>query len=177
MYKVFIITASDSSSEGTREDLSGPAIREILSPYGNFSVEGLIVLPDDREILAREMARLADEAGADLILTTGGTGFSKRDVTPEATLDVVSRRAPGIPEAMRKLSLDITPRAMLSRAEAGIRGDTLIVNLPGSPKAVRETLDYIMSSVEHGLDILQGRDANCAPIPVCVPSKRLEGAT
>jgi molybdenum cofactor synthesis domain-containing protein len=162
MYKVFIITASDSSSEGTREDLSGPAILEILSHYGNFSAEGLAVLPDDREILAREMARLADKAGADLILTTGGTGFSKRDVTPEATLDVIERRAPGIPEAMRKFSLDITPRAMLSRAEAGIRGDTLIVNLPGSPKAVREILDFIMSSIEHGLDILQGKDANCA---------------
>jgi molybdenum cofactor synthesis domain-containing protein len=162
MYKVFVITASDSSSEGTREDLSGPVVLEILSHYDNFSAEGLVVLPDDREILAREMAHLADEAGADLILTTGGTGFSKRDVTPEATLDVAERRAPGIPEAMRKLSLDITPRAMLSRAEAGIRGDTLIVNLPGSPKAVRETLDYVMSSIEHGLDILQGKDANCA---------------
>jgi molybdenum cofactor synthesis domain-containing protein len=162
MYKVFIITASDSSYEGTREDLSGPAIREILSQYENFSIGGAKTLPDDRGILAREMARLADEAGADLILTTGGTGFSKRDVTPEATLDVAERRAPGIPEAMRGLSLAITPRAMLSRAEAGIRGNTLIVNLPGSPKAVRETLGYIMPSVEHGLDILQGNDANCA---------------
>jgi molybdenum cofactor synthesis domain-containing protein len=159
---VFIITASDSSSEGTRTDLSGPAIKEILSAYENFSAEEPVVLPDNRAALSREMARMADEAGADLILTTGGTGFSKRDVTPEATLDVIERRAPGIPEAMRRLSLEITPRAMLSRAEAGIRGDTLIVNLPGSPKAVRETLDYIMSSVEHGLDILQGRDANCA---------------
>jgi molybdenum cofactor synthesis domain-containing protein len=161
-YRVFVITASDSSSEGTRADLSGPAIREILSAYARFSAEGISVLPDDRAALAREMARLADEAGADLILTTGGTGLSKRDVTPEATLDVIERRVPGIPEAMRKLSLDITPRAMLSRAEAGIRGDTLIVNLPGSPKAVRETLDYIMSSIEHGLDILQERDGNCA---------------
>ncbi|MDR2355090.1 MAG: MogA/MoaB family molybdenum cofactor biosynthesis protein [Clostridiales Family XIII bacterium] len=162
MYKVFIITASDSSAAGTRADLSGPAIREILSAYARFALEGVSVLPDDREALAREMARLADEAGADLILTTGGTGFSKRDVTPEATRDVTERCVPGIPEAMRRLSLEITPRAMLSRAEAGIRGDTLIVNLPGSPKAVRETLDYILPSVEHGLDILQGKDANCA---------------
>jgi molybdenum cofactor synthesis domain-containing protein len=162
MYKVFIITASDSSAAGTRADLSGPAIEEILSKYTRFSVEGIRVLPDDRDALAREMARLADEAGADLILTTGGTGFSKRDVTPEATLDATERRVPGIPEALRRFSLELTPRAMLSRAEAGIRGDCLIVNLPGSPKAVRETLDYIMSSVEHGLDILQGRDANCA---------------
>jgi molybdenum cofactor synthesis domain-containing protein len=162
MYKVFIITASDSSAAGTRADLSGPARREILSAHARFSVEGIAVLPDDRAALAREMARLADEAGADLILTTGGTGFSKRDVTPEATLDVTERRVPGIPEAMRRLSLEITPRAMLSRAEAGIRGDTLIVNLPGSPKAVRETLDFILSSVEHGLDILQGRDGDCA---------------
>ncbi|MDR2131881.1 MAG: MogA/MoaB family molybdenum cofactor biosynthesis protein [Clostridiales Family XIII bacterium] len=161
-YKVFVITASDSSAEGTRADLSGPAIREMLSAHERFSAESISVLPDDRAALAREMRRLADETGADLILTTGGTGFSKRDVTPEATLDVIERRVPGIPEAMRKLSLDITPRAMLSRAEAGIRGDTLIVNLPGSPKAVREILDFILSSVEHGLDILQGRDGNCA---------------
>ncbi len=108
------------------------------------------------------MRKMADEDQLDLILTTGGTGFSRRDVTPEATLEVIERRTPGIPEAMRNLSLQITPRAMLSRAEAGIRGNTLIVNLPGSPKSIRETLEYILPSVEHGLDILQGNDAECA---------------
>ncbi|MDR1571041.1 MAG: MogA/MoaB family molybdenum cofactor biosynthesis protein [Clostridiales Family XIII bacterium] len=162
MYRAAIIVASDSSSAGEREDLSGPAIAEIVRGYGNFTAGEPMVIPDEREKLARAMVRLADTEGFDLILTTGGTGFSKRDVTPEATLDVIERRAPGIPEAMRRISLEITPRAMLSRAEAGIRGGCLIVNLPGSPKAVRETLGYIMPSLEHGLDILQGRDSNCA---------------
>ena len=105
---------------------------------------------------------MADEKHLDLIVTTGGTGFSKRDVTPEATLDVVERRTPGISEAMRSISLEITMRAMLSRAESGIRGDTLIVNLPGSPKAIEEVLGPILPSLKHGLDILQGKDAECA---------------
>lgn len=161
-YKVGIITASDKGYAGEREDLSGPAIREILSGYGVFEVAGLTVLPDDRAMLADLMRKMADEDHIDLILTTGGTGFSKRDVTPEATLEVVERRTPGIPEAMRSLSLKITPRAMLSRAEAGIRGNTLIVNMPGSPKSIREILEYILPSLEHGLDILQGNDAECA---------------
>jgi molybdopterin adenylyltransferase len=108
------------------------------------------------------MIEMADIHGIDLILTTGGTGFSHRDVTPEATLEVIDRRTPGIPEAMRWFSLQITPRAMLSRAEAGIRNDTLIINLPGSPKAITETLDYVMSSVEHGLDILKAQASECA---------------
>jgi molybdenum cofactor synthesis domain-containing protein len=162
MYKVFIIVSSDSGAAGLREDLSGVAIEEIIGKYENFTVIGRSILPDDRAGLSQEMRRLADGAGADLILTTGGTGFSPRDLTPEATLDVIERRVPGIPEAMRRLSLEITPRAMLSRAEAGLRGKCLIVNLPGSPKAVRETLDYILPSAEHGLDILQGKDSECA---------------
>jgi molybdenum cofactor synthesis domain-containing protein len=162
MYKTAVIVASDSSSAGKRDDLSGPAIVEIVRGYGNFAIGEPLVIPDEREELARAMVSLADGEGVDLILTTGGTGFSKRDVTPEATLDVLERRTPGIVEAMRHMSLEITPRAMLSRAEAGIRGNCLIVNLPGSPKAVRETLGFIMPSVEHGLDILQGKDSNCA---------------
>ena len=108
------------------------------------------------------MIQMADNDGIDLIVTTGGTGFSKRDVTPEATLSVITRRTPGIPEAMRNISFQITMRAMLSRAEAGIRNDTLIVNLPGSPKAIEEVLEPIMSSLKHGLDILKGKDAECA---------------
>ena len=163
MYKVGIITASDKSAANLREDLSGPAIREIIERYpDDFYVEDYVIVADEIEELAVAMIKMADDNGVDFLVTTGGTGFSKRDVTPEATLSVIERRTPGIPEAMRYLSLQITPRAMLSRAEAGIRGNTLIVNLPGSPKAIKETLDYIISSVKHGLDILQGIDAECA---------------
>ena len=161
-YKVGIITASDKGHAGTRKDLSGPAIKEIIGRFKAFHVEKMIILPDEREALAGMMRQMADEDMLELILTTGGTGFSKRDVTPEATLDVIERRTPGIPEAMRSISLKITPRAMLSRAEAGIRGGTLIINLPGSPKAIEEILEYILPSVEHGLDILHENDAECA---------------
>jgi molybdopterin adenylyltransferase len=162
MYKVGIITASDKGFSGQREDLSGPAIEEILSHHPAFIIERYTMVPDDLHVLANEMINMADREGIDLVLTTGGTGFSKRDVTPEATLEVIERRAPGIPEAMRYLSLQITPRAMLSRAEAGIRGNTLIINLPGSPKAIKEILGYILPSLEHGLDILQGNATECA---------------
>lgn len=161
-YKVGIITASDKGSAGAREDLSGPAIAEILTKYKAFTVEKTVILPDEKDQLADMMRRMADKDGMDLVLTTGGTGFSRRDSTPEATLEVIERRTPGIPEAMRYVSLQITPRGMLSRAEAGIRGNTLIVNLPGSPKSIRETLEYILPAVEHGLDMLQGNDSECA---------------
>ncbi len=162
VYKVGIITASDKGYAGERKDLSGPAIQEILETSKSFKVVKSSILPDDRDMLAAMMRKMIDEDHLDLILTTGGTGFSKRDVTPEATLEVIERRTPGIPEAMRSFSLSITPRAMLSRAEAGIRGNALIVNMPGSPKAIKETLDYVLPSLEHGLDILQGNDAECA---------------
>lgn len=161
IYKVGIITASDKGYAGERNDLSGAAIKEILAKFNRFQVKKYVILPDDKDMLA-EMMRQMEGNGIDLILTTGGTGFSKRDITPEATLEVIERRAPGIPEAMRSISLQITPRAMLSRAEAGIRGNTLIVNMPGSPKAIQEVLEYILPSVEHGLDILQGNAAECA---------------
>ena len=121
-----------------------------------------VILPDDRKQLADEMRRLCDEYTVDLILTTGGTGFSPRDWTPEATLDVAERLVPGIPEAMRLASLQITKRAMLSRAVAGIRKRTLMINLPGSPKAVRENLEYIINELEHGLQILRGEAGECA---------------
>ena len=140
MKRAAIITASDSGSRGEREDLSGPAIREILEREG-YQVTAMELLPDDRAMLAGKMREIADSGKADLILTTGGTGFSQRDVTPEATEDIIERRVPGIPEAMRAYSMTITKRAMLSRATAGIRGTTLIINLPGSPKAVRESLE------------------------------------
>ena len=127
-----------------------------------YQVVSMDVLPDDREMLARRMEKIADTNGAELILTTGGTGFSERDVMPEATEDVIERRVPGIPEAIRAYSMTITKRAMLSRATAGIRKKTLIINLPGSPKAVRESLEYIVDTLDHGIEILTGEATDCA---------------
>ena len=156
-----IITLSDSGYAGRREDLSGPVIRALVERAGYETVHTCL-LPDDRARLARELRRLCDNDLADLILTTGGTGFSPTDQTPEATMDVVERPAPGVAEAMRWNSLQITPRAMLSRAAAGIRGSALIVNLPGSPKAVGECLSFLLPTLEHGLQILKGTTGNCA---------------
>jgi len=160
MYKVGIITASDKGSRGEREDVSGQVIREMVTNAG-YEVMSLKIVPDEREALSLEMIRLADVVGVHLILTTGGTGFSKRDVTPEATKSIVEREASGIAEAIRYNSLQITPKGMLSRGYAGIRGETLIINLPGSPKAVRESLEYILEPVYHGLQILVGDDSEC----------------
>ncbi|MCI6996865.1 MAG: MogA/MoaB family molybdenum cofactor biosynthesis protein [Eubacterium sp.] len=159
--RVAIIVSSDSGYRGEREDLSGPEIRRIAEENG-YEIISQVILPDERKNLEKEMIRIADENLADLILTTGGTGFSPRDCMPEATLNVSERRVPGIPEAMRAYSMQFTKRAMLSRSEAGIRKQTLIVNLPGSPKAVRECLEYIISELGHGLDILTGEATNCA---------------
>ncbi len=156
-----IIVASDKGSRGERADESGKIIATMLQERGYTIVDSRI-LPDEKELLAAAMCELSDEHQVDLILTTGGTGFSRRDVTPEATLSVVERLVPGIPEAMRALSMAITPRAMLSRATAGLRAGTLIVNLPGSPKAVRECLDLILDPMAHGLDILTGEASECA---------------
>ena len=161
MFKVGIITSSDKGAAGDREDVSGAVIREMVEKKG-YQVIKQIILPDEEDLLAEEMKLMADELGVDLILTTGGTGFSPRDVTPEATIRVCERMAPGITEAIRYFSLQITKRAMLSRATAGIRGKCLIINLPGSPKAVRESLDFCLDSVDHGLQILTERDAECA---------------
>lgn len=161
MYRVAIITSSDSGFAGEREDKSGPVIAEIVKNNG-YEVSFMKVLPDEREILSNEMKRIADEDVADIILTTGGTGFSPRDVMPEATMDIVERGVPGIPEAMRAYSMQFTKRAMLSRAAAGIRKGTLIVNMPGSPKAVTECLEYIISELDHALGILKGTAKNCA---------------
>ena len=161
MYRVAIITSSDSGYAGQREDKSGPVIAQLVTDAG-YQVVHTVLLPDERAMLSAEMALIADEDIADLILTTGGTGFSPRDCMPEATADIIQRSVPGIPEAMRYLSLQITPRAMLSRASAGIRAGTLIVNLPGSPKAVTECLEYILPALGHGLEILRGDASNCA---------------
>lgn len=160
MKRVAVITASDKGYKGEREDLSGPAVKEIVEAAG-YVVVSMDVLPDDRGLLSARMAEIADQGLAELILTTGGTGFSQRDVTPEATEDVIERRVPGIPEAMRAFSLTITKRAMLSRATAGIRKRTLIINLPGSPKAVRESLEVVMDSLGHGIEILTGEAGEC----------------
>ncbi len=161
MFRVGIITASDSGYAGKREDTSGAVIKEIVLANG-YQVTSYIVLPDDRKLLADEMKRLCDNDIADLVLTTGGTGFSPRDCTPEATIDVAERQAQGIAEAMRYSSMRITKRAMLSRAVAAIRGRTLIINLPGSPKAVRENLEFIITELPHGLEVLKGNVSDCA---------------
>ena len=161
MKRAAIITASDAGYRGEREDLSGPAIKEILEREG-YEVISMDILPDDQVMLAGKLQEIEDSEKAELILTTGGTGFSERDVTPEATEEVIERKVPGIPEAIRAYSMTITKRAMLSRATAGIRGKTLIVNLPGSPKAVRESLEYIIDALAHGLEILSGEARDCA---------------
>ena len=160
MYNVAIITASDKGYAGEREDMSGQVIEDIALAKG-LQVASKIILPDDRRILADEMIALCDQE-IDLILTTGGTGFSKRDVTPEATADVVERRADNLTFAMIANSLQYTPKAMLSRGIAGIRGNTLIVNLPGSPKAVRENLEYAIDAIIHGVKSLKGDDGERA---------------
>ena len=160
MKRVVVITASDKGYKGEREDLSGPAVKEIVEAAG-YQVVSMDVLPDDRGLLSARMAEIADQGLAELILTTGGTGFSQRDVTPEATEDVIERRVPGIPEAMRAFSLTITKRAILSRATAGIGKRTLIINLPGSPKAVRESLEVIIEALGHGIEILTGDAGEC----------------
>ena len=154
-YRVYVITSSDSCYAGKREDVSGPVAGEMLKEAG-FELVGYALLPDERLLLADRMREICDRGEADLIVTTGGTGFSARDCMPEATLDIAERAVPGIPEAMRWYSLQITPRAMLSRAAAGIRGNTLIVNLPGSPKAVRENLSFVLPSLEHAIQMMLG---------------------
>ena len=159
--RVAIITASDAGAAGTREDLSGVEIRRILEAAG-YTVTAQLLLPDEREELAQAMKAIADDGRAELILTTGGTGLSPRDVTPEATQDVAERMVPGIAEAMRYHSLTITPRGMLSRGVSVLRGKTLIVNLPGSPKAVKENLEYILPSLAHGIRLAAGLDGECA---------------
>ncbi|MBQ6468526.1 MAG: MOSC domain-containing protein [Lachnospiraceae bacterium] len=155
------ITLSDKGSQGLREDESGPLIGKILTENG-YDVVETILIPDDEDILKKELTRLADQRQVNLVMTTGGTGFAPRDITPEATAAVCERMTPGISEAIRAYSMTKTPRAMLSRAVSGIRGKTLIINLPGSPKAVRESMEFIMSSLKHGLEILNERTSDCA---------------
>jgi len=161
MFRVGIITLSDKGYAGEREDLSGPTIARIMKENG-YESSYYIVLPDEPEMLKKELIYLCDEEKVDLILTTGGTGFSPRDCTPEATFEVGERQVPGIAEAIRAYSMTITKRAMLSRGVSVIRKKTLIINLPGSPKAVEEVLSYILAELDHGLRILKGTASECA---------------
>lgn len=164
MIRTGILTASDKGSSGLRADESGRVIAELVKQIGAEVVEYTVV-PDELAIISANLIKMADELNIDLILTTGGTGFSPRDITPEATLAVIDRQVPGIPEAMRLKSLEITPRAMLSRAVAGIRNKTLIINLPGSPKGVSECLEVILPVLPHAVEILKGQAAECARTP------------
>ena len=158
--KAAILTASDRGARGEREDASGRVLREMLSAVGAEIVDYRIV-PDELDLVAGALVAMAD-GGVDLICTTGGTGLGPRDVTPDATLQVIQRRVPGIPEAIRAASLPKTQRAMLSRAEAGVRGKTLIVNLPGSPNAVRECLEVVLPVLSHAVEVLRGGQLDCA---------------
>ncbi len=161
MFKVAIVCMSDKGSKGEREDISTQVIEKIILENG-YKITKKVLIPDDFQKIKDTLIEICDNNHADLILTTGGTGFSKRDVTPEATEEIIEKRVPGIPEAIRAYSLTITKRAMLSRATAGIRKDTLIINMPGSPKAVEESLTYIISELKHGLEILVGSATECA---------------
>ncbi|MBR6028876.1 MAG: MogA/MoaB family molybdenum cofactor biosynthesis protein [Clostridia bacterium] len=161
-YTAAVLTISDKGARGEREDLSGPAVRELLQEAG-FEVRHTQIIPDEMDEIRAALIRCCDELGLALVLTTGGTGFSPRDVTPEATLSVIERETPGIPEAMRAESLRITPRGCLSRSRAGIRGRTLIINLPGSPRAAKENISAVLPAVSHGLEMLMSAgSADCA---------------
>jgi len=155
-----VLTVSDRSSRGEREDKSGKVIEELLRSIG-AEIKEYRVVPDEREVIARSLKEISDDLGVDLIVTTGGTGLGPRDVTPEATLEVIDKRIPGFEEAMRAESIRITPHGMLSRAVSGLRGRTVIINLPGSPKAVRETLSIVLPALPHAVELVRGAVDSC----------------
>ena len=157
--KFAVLCASDRCSRNECEDKSGPLISSLVSSLGETICYA--VVPDEVDVIAAELIKMCDEAKADVVFTTGGTGFAPRDVTPEATEKIVEKEVPGIPEAIRAKSLEITPMAMLSRATAGIRGKTLIINLPGSPKAVRESLEVVLPVLPHAIETLSGNTQSC----------------
>jgi len=160
MFKAAVITCSDKSSKGLREDRSGPYIEEFLREAG-FAIEERIVISDDLETIKERLLHYTDERGCDLVITTGGTGFSPRDNTPEATKEVILREVPGIGEMLRAESYKVTKKAYLSRGVAGIRKRSLIINLPGSLKAVKENLSFLDDVLDHGLKLLKNLDADC----------------
>ncbi len=163
MFKTAIITVSDKGAAGLRKDESGPVIKEIIEKEAAefCRVDKMLILPDEPEELKHVLVKMSDSDGMDLILTTGGTGLSPRDTTPEATMQIADRIVPGIAEYMRAKSMEITPNAMLSRGVAVVRKNTLIINLPGSPKAAKENLEAILPALRHGLEILTGQSNEC----------------
>jgi len=161
LIKAGVITLSDKGSRGQREDLSGPEVIRMLKEIG-IETDRCEIIPDEAEIISQKLIEFADRYQLDLVVTTGGTGVSPRDVTPEATLKVIDREIPGMAEAMRRESMTQTPHAMISRAVAGIRKTTLIINLPGSPKGVRENLAVILPALKHAIEKIKGDPADCA---------------
>ncbi len=159
IYKTGILIMSDKGSRGEREDKSGKQIETMLG--NQFSVEYYAMIPDEKTIIGERLQMLCDEMRLDLVLTSGGTGFAPRDVTPEATMEVIEKPVPGISEAIRAIGMEKTPKAMLSRGVAGIRGKTLIINMPGSVKGVRESLEAVLPVLPHGLDTLKGDSSEC----------------
>lgn len=160
MIRTAILTISDKGYKKERDDTTGPAIKAML-PLDQFSIDYYKIIPDEYDMIAEELTFLCDNTKVNLVLTNGGTGFSKRDVTPEATISVLEKQTPGITEAMRAASLKITPNAMLSRATSGIRKNTLIINLPGSPKGAVENLQVVLPALPHGIGILIGEAFEC----------------
>ena len=160
-HQTAILTISDSGSRGERQDLSGPVLRNCLEKTATFVVAAEKIVSDEPDEIKAALTKWCDSGNITLILTTGGTGFSPRDLAPEATMAVIERPAPGFAEAMRLESLKITPHAMISRAVAGIRGTTLIINFPGSPKAAQECLEVILPALPHALEKLAGDPSNC----------------
>jgi len=156
-----VITVSDRGSRGEREDLSGREVENLLATM-DIRVTATIIIPDEKDIIEETLKDFADNKGLDLIVTTGGTGVSPRDVTPDATLEIIDKQVPGMAEAMRQASLAVTPHAMISRAVAGIRGSSLIVNLPGSPRGVRENLAVVLPALSHAIEKIKGDDRDCA---------------
>lgn len=163
MYHAAVLTVSDRSFRGERPDAGGPLVVEMLKNAG-YEVAVTAIVPDEQAQIEEKLCQIADSGEVQLLVTTGGTGFAPRDVTPEATLAVCDRLTPGISEAMRYASMQVTSRAMLSRAQAGIRKGTLIINLPGSPKAAKENLEAVLPAIGHGLEMLSGRPADCAKL-------------
>ena len=161
MFNAGIITVSDKGSQGKRQDLSGPAIAEMLAGAG-IEIKQTLIIPDEVEQIQKTIIQFADVEKLDMILTTGGTGVSPRDLTPDATLKVLDKEVPGMAEAMRLASMKITPHAMISRAVAGIRGRCLIINLPGSPKGAMENLAAVLPALQHAIEKIKGDDRDCA---------------